>query len=138
MRTEGGWLHSSSIMGVVGAVAGTCSRAGCVLGPQDRRGSSARADLEATARSRVAGVLPMTMGGRADSGMGRRSCLKGLLPFKPPILVIYRERASPGPTPPMTNIQTLQRLTLPSAAPPGPPHRPARMASGPHIKPITH
>ena len=94
MRTEGGWLHSSSIMGVVGAVAGTCSRAGCVLGPQDRRGSSARADLEATARSRVAGVLPMTMGGRADSGMGRRSCLKGLLPFKPPILVIYRERAS--------------------------------------------
>ena len=94
MRTEGGWLHSSSIMGVVGAVAGTCSRAGCVLGPQGRRGSSARADLEATARSRVAGVLPMTMGGRADSGMGRRSCLKGLLPFKPPILVIYRERAS--------------------------------------------
>ena len=81
-------------MGVVGAVAGTCCRAGCVLGPQDRRGSAVRADLEATARSRVAGVLPMTMGGRADIGMGRSSCLKVLCSFKPPILLIYRERAS--------------------------------------------
>ena len=63
----------SSIMRVGGAVAGTCSRAGHVLGPQDRRDSAVRAYLEATGRSRVAGVLPMTVGGRADIGMCLRS-----------------------------------------------------------------
>ena len=84
----------SSIMGIVGAVAGTCSRAGCVWGLQDRRGSAVRADLEATGRSGGAGVLPMTLGGRADIRMGGRSYLKVLCPFNPPILLIYRERAS--------------------------------------------
>ena len=94
MRTEGGWLHSSSIMGVVGAVTGTCSRAGCVLGPQDRRGSAVRADVGAMARSGGAGGLPMTLGGRPDIAVGRRLCADSLCSFNPSILLIYQERAS--------------------------------------------
>ena len=67
---------------------------GLRFGASGRRGSAVRADLEATGRSGGAGVLPMTSGGRADIGMGCRSFLKVLCSFKPPILLIYRERAS--------------------------------------------
>ena len=76
-----------SIMAAVGAIAGTRSRAAHVLGPQDRRESAVQAYLEATGRSRVAGVLPVTLGGRADIRTALRSCVKVLLPFKPPILL---------------------------------------------------
>ena len=93
MWNAGGWM-ASSIMGVVGAVAGTCSRAGCVLVPQDRRSSAVRAGLEATAQSEGGRVLPMIIGGQAYSGIGRKSCVKVLCSFKPLILLIYRERAS--------------------------------------------
>lgn len=68
----------SSILGVVGAVTGTCLRADCVSEPQDRRGSAVRGDAEATVRSGGAGVLPMTLGGRPDIEMGRRWCVSAL------------------------------------------------------------
>ena len=61
----------SSIMDAVGAVTGTCSRAGCVLGPQDRRGSAVRADVEAMARSGGAGGVEA--GPRAH-GYGGMAC----------------------------------------------------------------
>ena len=84
----------SSILGVVGAVTGTCLRADCVSEPQDRRGSAVRGDAEATVRSGGAGVLPMTLGGRPDIEMGRRWCVNALCSFSVLILLIYRERAS--------------------------------------------
>lgn len=83
-------------MGAVGAIARACSCAGCVLGPQDRRGSAVRADVEAMARSGGAGGLPMNLGGRPDIAAGRRLCANVLCPFNPSILLIYRERASQG------------------------------------------
>ena len=85
----------SSILGVVGAVTGTCLRADCVSEPQDRRGSAVRGDAEATVRSGGAGVLPMTLVGRPDIEMGRRWCVNALCSFSVLILLIYRERASP-------------------------------------------
>ena len=82
------------IMGAVGAIARTCSRAGCVLGPQDRRGSTVRADVEAMARSGGAGGLPMTLGGRLDIAVGRRLCVNVLCSFSPSIRLIYRSTGS--------------------------------------------